>query len=29
MTVYVGECVNICEGWVSGFAGRKVCIGVL
>ena len=29
MTVDVGECVNICEGWVSGFAGMKVRIGVL
>ena len=29
MTVDVGECVNICEGWVSGFAGMKVRISVL
>ena len=29
VTVDVGECVNICEGWVSGFAGMKVRIGVL
>ena len=29
VTVDVGECVNICEGWVSGFAGMKVHIGVL
>ena len=24
VTVDVGECVNICNGWVSGFAGLKV-----
>ena len=24
VTVDVGECVNICSGWVSGFGGLKV-----
>ena len=24
VTVDVGECVNICNGWVSGFGGLKV-----
>ena len=23
--VDVGECVNVCYGWVSGFAGLRVC----